>query len=74
MEMNDYLSSFKVAHYEKREIQDGDDEDVEDEDSNVEVCFLIIARDISVFVRRYGVCFCTWLLLILCVLSSHLCR
>uniref|UniRef100_A0A0R3WSQ6 DUF1087 domain-containing protein n=1 Tax=Hydatigena taeniaeformis TaxID=6205 RepID=A0A0R3WSQ6_HYDTA len=37
MEMNDYLSSFKVAHYEKREIQDGDSEEPEDEDPNVEV-------------------------------------
>ncbi|VDD75410.1 unnamed protein product [Mesocestoides corti] len=37
MEMNDYLSSFKVAHYEKREIQDGVEEEPEEEDSNVEV-------------------------------------
>ena len=37
MEMNDYLSSFKVAHYEKRENQDGDSEEPEDDDSNVEV-------------------------------------
>lgn len=37
LEMNDYLSSFKVAHYEKREIQDGDDDYVDEDDSNVEV-------------------------------------
>ncbi|VDK54858.1 unnamed protein product [Dibothriocephalus latus] len=39
MEMNDYLSSFKVAHYEKREIQDEEEEDVDDEDQeDREVC------------------------------------
>nr|VZI41857.1 unnamed protein product [Spirometra erinaceieuropaei] len=32
MEMNDYLSSFKVAHYEKREIQDEEEEEVEEEE------------------------------------------
>lgn len=37
MEMNDYLSSFKVAHYEKREIQDGDSDAADEDDPNVEV-------------------------------------
>ncbi|VUZ48861.1 unnamed protein product [Hymenolepis diminuta] len=37
MEMNDYLSSFKVAHYEKREIQDGDSDAGDEDDPNVEV-------------------------------------
>ncbi|VDO11755.1 unnamed protein product [Rodentolepis nana] len=37
MEMNDYLSSFKVAHYEKRGIQDGDSDAGDEDDPNVEV-------------------------------------
>lgn len=37
LEMNDYLTSFKVAHYEKKGIIEEEEEESDDEDENREV-------------------------------------
>ncbi|CAH8455229.1 unnamed protein product [Heterobilharzia americana] len=37
LEMNDYLTSFKVAHYEKKGVIEEDEEESEDDDENREV-------------------------------------
>ncbi|CAH8474380.1 unnamed protein product [Schistosoma margrebowiei] len=37
LEMNDYLTSFKVAHYEKKGVIEEEDDESEDEDENREV-------------------------------------
>ncbi|THD26034.1 Chromodomain-helicase-DNA-binding protein Mi-2 [Fasciola hepatica] len=37
LEMNDYLTSFKVAHYEKKGVMEEDDDESDDDDENREV-------------------------------------
>ncbi|KAG5447792.1 choline dehydrogenase 5 [Clonorchis sinensis] len=37
LEMNDYLTSFKVAHYEKKGVNEEDEDESEEEDENREV-------------------------------------
>lgn len=37
IEMNDYLTSFKVAHYEKKGVMEEDEEESDEEDENREV-------------------------------------